>query len=161
MASTRAFALALFFVAIFSFTSCNASPIEAPEVIHQENPSLQEIHSLGLHNIIDLIKRSLDRFINKLVDDTQRNFPHLRQAIEDFERAVKDFRLHKLTHAALMKTLSSFTKGLFQVREQLVAMEKLSSVVRWMDERVKGLCYLLSLYKEDCGYPDIDTVGTL
>ena len=79
--------------------------------------------SLNFYGIMDMLKQSLDRFVNKLVDDTSRNFPQLRQAIADFEKAVKDWRLHKLTHAAAMRTLIAFTKGLYQVREQMASVE--------------------------------------
>ena len=115
--------------------------------------------SLTFYGIMDMLKQSLDRLVNKLVDDTRRNFPQLRQAIADFEKAVKEWRLHKLTHAAAMKTLIAFTKSLYQVREQMASVEKLQGVVRWMDERVKGICFMISLYHEDCGYPDVDTIG--
>jgi len=115
--------------------------------------------AFGFFNIMDALKQSVDRMLNKLVDETNNNFPELRQAFDDFVKAIRDWRLHKLTHKAVMKTLTAFTKGLYEARQQMASMEKLTGVVRWLDERVKGLCYLLSLYHEDCGYPDIDTVG--
>lgn len=152
---------ALLLVALYSSSLSSSSP--AFRTSDVENPqdatSSVEIRGLGLQNIVDVIKHSLDRFINKLVDETHHNFPALRRTVDDFKEAIKEFRLHKLTHAALMKTLTGFTKGLYEVRNQLAQVEKMEGIVRWMDERVKGLCYILSVYHEDCGYPDVDTVG--
>ena len=122
-------------------------------------PAAEERRNVAPYGIMDVLTHSLDRLVNKLVDDTHRRFPELRQALADFREAVKSMRLHQLTHAAVMKTLTGFTRGLYQAREQMATVEHLHGVVTWLDEKVKGICFVLSLYHEDCGYPDIDTVG--
>lgn len=123
--------------------------------------ALVEERGFGARSFLDRLKQGMDRLVNKLVDEVGVKFPDLQRAIADFEQAVKDFKLHKLTHAAAMKTISAFTKALYDVRQKIAEIEgiDLSHVVLWLDERAREICWFLSLYHEDCGYPDIDAVG--
>jgi len=118
-----------------------------------------EERGFGARSFLDRLKQGMDRLVNKLVDEVGIKFPDLQRAIADFEQAVKDFKLHKLTHDAAMKTISAFTKALYDVRQKIAEVDKLSGVVQWLDERAREICWFLSLYHEDCGYPDIDAVG--
>merc|ERR1712183_166383 len=101
--------------------------------------ALVEERGFGARSFLDRLKQGMDRLVNKLVDEVGIKFPDLQRAIADFEQAVKDFKLHKLTHDAAMKTISAFTKALYDVRQKIAEIEKLSGVVLWLDERAREI----------------------